>query len=80
MQSFLGLHFGSGGLYQKISLSYFGGSSEHKEEDDAPLRDQLLRTVCETFWPLHIPNIRVTEKEDKPTVNAHSFIFLAYLC
>lgn len=33
------------------------------------------------FWPFHILNIRVTEKkEDKPSVNAHYFIFLAYLC
>lgn len=60
-------------------LSCGGGCGECKGED-APFRDQLLRTVCETFWPLHVPNVRVMEKEDKPAVNAHIFIFLAYLC
>lgn len=77
MLGFLGL-FNSVGADLRISPSHFGGSSEHKREDT--VREQLLRTACEAFWPLHVLNIRVMEKEDKTAVNAHTFIFLAYLC
>lgn len=57
-----------------------GGGAVNIKERMLSVRNQLLRTSCEAFWPLHVLNIRVMEKEDKTAVSAHTFIFLAYLC
>lgn len=79
MLGFLGLHKFCRSMLQNQSALLQGGAVNIKERM-LSVHNRLLRTSCEAFWPLHVLNIRVMEKEDKTAVSAHTFIFLAYLC